>query len=276
MPLCSALVLCGASARLASSHRRTGDAELGTPLRTALLCFSAPRLLASPRLIDEPMMPSATSPVRSALLPTAASARLTSSHRRAADAERDIPALLCFPAPRLLVLPRLIDEPLMPNATSPLRSALLPSAASARLASSHRRTGDAELGTPLRTALLCFSAPRLLASPRLIVEPLMPNATSPLCSALLLSATSACLALPHRRAGNSRPALLPSAASARLASPHRRAGDTERDIPAPLCFSAPRLLVLRCLIDEPVMPAPLCSASQPCVCSSCLFSLTSR
>jgi hypothetical protein len=58
------------------------------------------------------------------MLLSAASARLASSHRRAADAERDIPALLCFPAPRLLVLPHLIDEPAMPSATSPLRSVL--------------------------------------------------------------------------------------------------------------------------------------------------------
>jgi hypothetical protein len=95
-------------------------------LRSALFCFSAPRLLVLPCLVDEPVMPSTTSPLHPA-----------PAHS----------TLLCFSAPRLLVSPRLIDEPAMPSATS--RSALLPSSASTRLASSRRRAGDAERRTPL-------------------------------------------------------------------------------------------------------------------------------
>ena len=162
-------------------------------------------------------------------------------------------ALLLSSSSARLASPRLIDEQLMPSvrARHP-RSALLHGTPSARLASPHRRTADV---APLCSALVLSSASaRLTSSHRRSSDA---NATSPLgsaserrvCSSRLVSSTSRRCPLVS--------VLFLSAASARLALSHRRAGDAERDIHARLCFSAPRLLVLPRPIDEPAMPARL-------------------
>jgi hypothetical protein len=139
-------------------------------LRSALLYFfSEPRLFVLSLFIDEPVMPSVTSPLRSAPLRS---------------------ALLCFSAPRLLILSRLIDEPLMPSATSPLCSALLLGATSACLASSHRRAGNAERD---RSALFLGTASADLVSPHRRTGDAERNIPALLCSASRRRVCSSCL-----------------------------------------------------------------------------------
>jgi hypothetical protein len=98
------------SGLLASPRRRTAYAERGS--RSALLSFSAPRRIIPPprRTADV----ECKTPVRSAYRRRVCSPLLASPHGTP----------LRYPAQRLVVSTRLLDEPLMPSMAP--RSALLP------------------------------------------------------------------------------------------------------------------------------------------------------